>query len=216
MCEIAILDPSEHSAYELKGVAVELYESMHTSLGIMAVYDPDDKEKFEYDIYKAVDPDVDDVLSFVKKAQDEGALRLIIHGRLGTHGVASEKNAHPIEIDCGECDIDYIIHNGIVGMHYKLRQRHESEGHTYNTEVDTEAIAHEFGQVPDSFDEELNHDTFDREPAYILLNEDAIYIHGSRYHLTKHATMAHKYRDFSPNRTEEDYQRVIMTPTGGE
>lgn len=209
MCEIAILDPERYSNSELKGAAIELYDSMRTSLGMVAVYDTDGR--FEYDVYRAMEPGHEEVLSFVEKARDDGALRLIIHGRLATHGEKNIDGCHPIEIDCPKCDVDYVIHNGIVTRHYYDREDHRSEGHEYTTDVDSEVIAHEYGSVPTDFDtDETEH--YAREPAYILMNEDAVFIRGTSYLLTRDGRMCRSHRDFGPAHQDEDFVAVIMKP----
>lgn len=216
MCEIAILDPTKYNPQEIKGIAMTLYEAMHSSLGVVAVYD--EGTKYTYGTYKAVDPDRDTLLNFMENSVSQGAHRVIIHGRMATTGSVCEHHAHPLEIDCPECDIDYLLHNGIVRGHHLLREQHEGIGHEYNTEVDSEAIAHDFGSVPTEFDGEQDLDFHTREPSFILLNEEAIFVQGtSRYRLSKHCEMALSYRrDFGPDASEEDYSRVIMTPTEAE
>jgi glucosamine--fructose-6-phosphate aminotransferase (isomerizing) len=78
---------------------------------------------------------VSDLASRLKNTQ--GATG-IAHTRWATHGAPATENAHPI-VSRGEIAV---VHNGIIENHEELRAALQKQGYRFESQTDTEVIAH--------------------------------------------------------------------------
>lgn len=177
MCEIAILNPGRFDLYDLVDASKEIYNGQRTALGLVAIYD--ENGEFRYETYRSAQPEETDLWDFYDEHQE--CYRVIIHGRLATSGSREREGTHPIPIDCPECSVDWVLHNGVIRNDDPVRTRHIATGHSYTGEVDSEIIAHMHGDVPEYTSDptpvHAEKPSLASQPCYILLGSERMYIY---------------------------------------
>ncbi|HUE76491.1 MAG TPA: glutamine--fructose-6-phosphate transaminase (isomerizing) [Longimicrobiales bacterium] len=73
----------------------------------------------------------------------------IAHTRWATHGPPTERNAHPHTGNRGEVSI---VHNGIIENYGTLKKKLRELGHEFETDTDTEVVAH---LIEEAYDDSL-------------------------------------------------------------
>ena len=71
----------------------------------------------------------------------------ISHTRWATHGGVTDANAHPHADQSGKL---FLCHNGVIENYAVLKEALVKEGHTFQSQTDTEVLAHLVGQAYDA------------------------------------------------------------------
>src|SRR4030095_11731741 len=71
--------------------------------------------------------------------QPAGGCVGISHTRWATHGPANDRNAHPHVSDDGQVAV---VHHGVIENYAALARQRASEGVVFQSDTDTEVIAH--------------------------------------------------------------------------
>jgi glutamine--fructose-6-phosphate transaminase (EC 2.6.1.16) len=91
----------------------------------------------------------------------------ISHTRWATHGVPNDLNAHPHR-DCTRRIA--VVHNGVIENYYELKRKLLKKGHTFESETDTEVVAHLIeSHYHDNLYEAVIQATHHLEGSYALL-----------------------------------------------
>lgn len=186
MCEIYATRPQEtrREVNRIIDRAQVMYESNKHGFGALAVYRGDGEFKYAY--WKSSGPAFEGgLLSFLEN--NLGAWRWVFHARLATAGAKDVDATHPIVThSCDECEASLVVHNGHVNDHEKAHDELADDGHDFQTQVDSEVIAHSVDEFPDELSEDTDFsDGLHGKLNYILFGKDSIFVRNEgKYTLT--------------------------------
>ncbi|HYR58160.1 MAG TPA: glutamine--fructose-6-phosphate transaminase (isomerizing) [Chthoniobacteraceae bacterium] len=82
----------------------------------------------------------------IKESPPQGTVG-ISHTRWATHGGVTDQNAHPHSDQSGRL---FLCHNGVIENYNVLKEQLAREGHTFQSQTDTEVLAHLVGKHYDA------------------------------------------------------------------
>lgn len=124
-------------AYIMEGLTRLEYRG-YDSAGFACLHPQDNRV-----IYTKCQGGVSNLLKNFEKSPIDGYLGMG-HTRWSTHGVISTENAHP-HFDCKKTIS--VIHNGIIENYHSLKQELQAKGHHFQSQTDTETVAHLFESI---------------------------------------------------------------------
>jgi glucosamine--fructose-6-phosphate aminotransferase (isomerizing) len=92
---------------------------------------------------------IDNLRQAVAEVSHAGATG-IAHTRWATHGAPTDENAHPHRDQSGKL---VLVHNGVIENYQSLREQLTAKGHSFESQTDTEVLAHLVGTYYDASDE---------------------------------------------------------------
>ncbi len=88
---------------------------------------------------------IENLRKAVSEANPQGEMG-ISHTRWATHGAPTDENAHPHLDQSGKLSL---VHNGVIENYQSLKDSLKAAGHVFQSETDTEVLAHLAGMIYD-------------------------------------------------------------------